>query len=248
VDEVMEGGTGGRGGGVEVCAAKAIERVDVEMLFQQIDSMFGQEGIAIVGEGVGVVFREIGDLVVGDQQLGGGDAGEFVEELGGVGKLGDDELAGGVVDGGEAEGGFIFREGGEVVRALVVEEGEVVYGTSGEDAGDLSINEFPRDRLGSLLGDGDAFPRFQQAGDVVLRGMVGDSAHGRAAAFCEGDVEDRRGGFRILEEHFVEIAQPVKKDDVSRQAFPHGEVLSHHGGGGAGHAGMLRGETLNFKF
>lgn len=42
-------------------------------------------------------------------------------------------------------GGFDFGEGGEVVWALVVEEGEVVDGAGGEDAGDFSLDEFPGD-------------------------------------------------------------------------------------------------------
>ena len=69
VDEVMEGGPGGGGGGGEVGAAEAVERVDVEMLFQEIDGVLREEGVAVVGEGVGVVFGEIGDLVIGDEQL-----------------------------------------------------------------------------------------------------------------------------------------------------------------------------------
>lgn len=77
--------------------------------------------------------------------------------------------------------------------------------------------------------------------------MVRDAAHGRAAALGQGDVEDGRGSFGILEEHFVEIAEPVKQNDVSRQAFPHREVLSHHGCG-CGHGGMLGIQISNFKF
>lgn len=77
--------------------------------------------------------------------------------------------------------------------------------------------------------------------------MVGDSAHGGGAALGEGYVHDGRGGLGVFEEHFVEVAEPVEEDDVSREAFPHGEVLSHHGSRG-GHGGMLCGESLNIKF
>ena len=143
--------------------------------------------------------------MIGDQQFRGGEAGELVEELGGVRKLGDDELAGGVIDGGKAVAVFDFREGGEVVRALIVEESEVVDGASGEDAGDLALDEFPGNGLGGLLGDGDSFTSLEEAGDVVLCGVIGDTAHGCATAFREGYVEDGRGGFRVLEEHLVEI-------------------------------------------
>jgi hypothetical protein len=151
-----------------------------------------------VGEGVGVVFREIGDLVVRDQQLGGADSGEFVEELGGVDEFGDDELAGSVVDGGEAVAGFRFREGGEVVRALVVEEGEVVDGTGGENAGYLALDEFSGDSLGGLLGDGDSFAALDELGDVALRGVMWDSAHGDAIALGEGDIQDGRSDLCVL--------------------------------------------------
>lgn len=64
--------------------------------------MLGQEGVAIVGEGGGEVFREVCDLVVRDDEFRGCDAGELVDDCGLVGEFGDDEFAGGVIDGGEA--------------------------------------------------------------------------------------------------------------------------------------------------
>lgn len=161
VSQVMQrGACSGRCGGF-VGAAEAIERVDIEMGFQEVNSVFGQERIAIVGEGVGEIFREIADLVIGDEEFGGGDAGDFVEQLGGIGKLGDDELAGGVIDGGEAVGFRGFREGGEVVRSLIIKQGEVVDGTCGEDAGDFTLDQLSGNGLGGLFGDGDPFPSFQ---------------------------------------------------------------------------------------
>ena len=68
-DEVMQGGSCGGGCGGEVGAAEAVEGVDVEMGFEEIDGVLRKEGIAVVGEGVGMVFGEIGDLVVGDDNF-----------------------------------------------------------------------------------------------------------------------------------------------------------------------------------
>ena len=102
VGEVVEGGSGGGGCRMEIGAAESVEGVDVVMGFQEIDGVLGEEGVAIVGQGVGVVFGEIRDLVVGDDDFRGRSAGEFVEELGWIGELGDDEFAGGVVNGGES--------------------------------------------------------------------------------------------------------------------------------------------------
>lgn len=73
-----------------------------------------------------------------------------------------------------------------------------------------------------MLGDGDAFAGFEEAGDVVLGGVVGDSAHGGAAAFGEGDVHDGGGVFCVVEEHFVEVSEAVEEDDVCGEGFPHG--------------------------
>ena len=115
-----------------------------------------------------------------------------------------------MVDGGEAMALADFREGGEVVGALVVEEGEIVDGAGGKDAGDLAIDEFSGNGFGGLFGDGDAFSCLEKPSDVVLRGVVGDAAHGGAAAFGERDVHDGGGGFRVLEEHLVEIAEAVE--------------------------------------
>lgn len=75
---------------------------------------------------------------------------------------------------------------------------------------------------------------------------MGDAAHGCSASLGQGNIENGSGGFRVLKEHFVEIPEPVKKNDVGRQAFPHFEVLGHHGCG-CGHKAMLGGEISNFN-
>ena len=64
MDEVMQDGPGGAAGGVEVRAAEAIEREDVEMIAQQLGGVLGQEGIAVVSEVVQQL-AELRALVVG---------------------------------------------------------------------------------------------------------------------------------------------------------------------------------------
>ena len=201
----MEHRAAGTAGGVEVCATEAVERVDVEMVLEELVRVLGEEGVAFVNEAVRE-FSELGGLVVRDEQFGRGNAGEFVFQQTEIGELGDGELAGGVVDAGEAGGFPVAADGGEVVRALVVEQRFVVDGAGGEDAGDLAGDEFAGNGLGGLLGDGDALSGLEQTGDVALSRMIGHAAHRGAAALGEGDVHDRRGGFRVVEEHFVEVA------------------------------------------
>lgn len=168
-------------------------------------------------------------MVFGDEEFGGLEAGEFVVELSDVGEFGDGELAGGVIDAGEAKGFCILVNGGEVVRAMLVEEVGVIDGASGEDAGDLAFDEFAGFGVGGLLGDGDAESGFEKSGEVGLGGVPWDAAHGGEVAFGEGHVEDRGGGFGVLEEHFIEVAQAVEEDHVRWECASDGLVLCHHG-------------------
>lgn len=168
-------------------------------------------------------------MVFGDEEFGGLEAGDFVVELGDVGELGEGEFASGVIDAGDAVGFGVLIDGGEVVGALLVEEVGVIDGASGEDAGDLAFDEFAGFGVGGLLGDGDAEAGLEEACEVGLGGVPGDAAHGGEVAFGEGDVEDGSGGFGVLEEHFIEVAQAVEEDHVRWECASDGLVLCHHG-------------------
>lgn len=52
VDEVVEGGTGGADGGGELGTAEAVEGFYGEVVFEEDAGLGGEEGVAIVGEGV----------------------------------------------------------------------------------------------------------------------------------------------------------------------------------------------------
>ena len=247
MDEVMQDCPACPAGGVEAGAAEAVERVDVEMVLEELVGMFGEESVAFIDEAVRE-FSKLSGLVIRDEKLGRGNAGELVFEQAEICKFRDRELAGGMVDTGEPDGFSMAENGGEVVWALVVEEFEVVDGAGGQNTGNLPGNEFSGDGLGRLLGDGNAFPCLEQAGDVALRGVVGDAAHGGATTFGEGDVHDRRGVFCVVEEHLVEVAETVEKDHVGRQGFPHGLVLGHHRGQcRLGHGRRLEGRFGRIK-
>ena len=112
----------------------------------------------------------------------------------------------------------------------VVEEGEVVDGGGGDDLGDFAFDELTGFGFGSLFGEGDAFARFDEFGDVAGGGVVGDAGHGDVVTLGESDVENGGGDFGVLEEHFVEVTQAVEKEDVVGEGATDGLVLSHHGG------------------
>ena len=120
----MEHGTASTARGVEICAAEAVERVDVEMVLEELVRVFREEGVAFVNQAIRE-FSKLGGLVVRDEQLGGGNAGEFVFQQAEIGKFGDGELAGGVVDAGAEMAGF----GG--LHQLQVFERQAAHGFAG---------------------------------------------------------------------------------------------------------------------
>jgi hypothetical protein len=47
-------------------------------------------------------------------------------------------------------------------------------------------------------------------------------------AFGQRDAENVRGGFCVVEKHFIEVAQSKKKDGIRREIPPDRPVLRHH--------------------
>jgi len=231
--EVVKSTSGGGEGGGHVRAAEAVEGLNFEVVFERVDGLVAEKGVAVVGKAV-AERAEVGDLFFRDEEFGGRKAGEFVFELLAVGELGDGEFTGGVVRAGEAEAAFFRRAAeedcGEVVVSGVIEKAHVIDRAGGDDLGDFAFNDFAGLGLGRLLGDGDAFVGFDELGDISLSRVMRDSAHGDVVSLGEGDIENGGCSFCVLEEHFVEIAKAVEKKDVFREGAPHGHVLGHHWG------------------
>ena len=108
----------------------------------------------------------------------------------GAGEFCGTEIAGGKVEEGESGGAVGEVDGGEVV-VLIGGEGGIEGGTGREDAGDLTADDFLRElRVLHLVADGDAIALAEEAGDVVLRSVIRDAAHGDAALFVAGGEGD----------------------------------------------------------
>ena len=241
----MQDATGGADGGVHADAAEAIERLHFEVLREAVLRLIEQEEVAFDGLGAAGAAEGVDHfaLSVAEEQFAGLEALEFVGELGGVFELGDFKLARGVIDIGEAEFFAFAEHGGEVVRAVRVEQVEVADGAGAEDLRHGPFDDFARHGIGGLLGDGDAFAGFDELRDVTLRRMMRHAAHGHRVAFRQRHIEDGRGDLRVLEEQLIKVAQAEEEQHVLRKLPPDGEVLLHHGsGGGVGHGvGWSRG-------
>ena len=157
------------------------------------------------------------------------EAGELVGELGGGFDFGETEFAGAEVEPGEAGGFFVRADGGEVVVAVFL-EAEVVERAGAEDAGDFAVDEFAGSDLADLVADGDAFPGFDEFGDVSAGTVVGDAAHGSVAAFGQGDVEQGGRFAGVVEKHLVEVAEAEEEEGVGGEFAADVLVLAHHGG------------------
>ncbi len=244
VGEVVQDTARGAEGGMHSGTAEAVEGLHLEVVAQGVDGLIEQKGVAVVGQGMAQA-AEFLELFVGNEEFGRGEAGQLVFELLAVGKLRDRELAGGVIDHRQAEATAVHAHRGEVIVAAVVEEGEVVDGAGRDDLADLALHDLAGDRLGGLLRDGDSPAGLDEFRNVVLGGVMGDPAHGDAAALGEGHVE-KAGRFPgVLEEHLVEIPEPEEEEDVGGKGAAHRLILRHHGSElaflGAGHGGDLEG-------
>ena len=100
----------------------------------------------------------------------------------------------------------------------------------GQDLGDGALDELTGTRLFELVADGDFLSGLEQSRQVTAGGVVRDAAHGRGLASGERDVEDGGGELGVLEEEFVEVAEPEEEQGVARQFAFDAPVLEHHGG------------------
>ncbi len=73
MDEIMKDRTGGTACAVKFGTAESVERVDVKMILQELAGRFRLKAVAFVNHAVRQR-AEFGGLVIGDKQLGGGNA------------------------------------------------------------------------------------------------------------------------------------------------------------------------------
>ena len=108
---------------------------------------------------------------------------------------------------------------------MAVEHGRVGHGARRDDPGDVAVDQCPA-AIGraDLLANGDFVTGRDEAGDVAIRGVMGDAGHGNADALAhlaagEHDVQDARRDLRVLLERLVEIAEAKEEDGVGEAAL-----------------------------
>lgn len=127
-----------------------------------------------------------------------------------------------------------FVQTGDIVVSAFVEHRVVDERPRGDHPHDVPFHQPPPRFLGigKLLADGDLFPHRNEPGDISVRGMIGNAAHGRPlleAAVLARQRQIEQGGnlLCVLEEHFIKIPETIEQNTVL-VFFLHLEIVPHH--------------------
>ena len=143
------------------------------------------------------------------------------------------KLTGRHIDAADAEARRIVEDAHEEVVFRLIEPLLGGQCSRCHHADDPSLHESLRKlRILELLRDGHLIARTHETRHIAVRRMKRDAAHRcplRLSAVLPGQhqIQHRRRGLRILIEHLVEIADPIKEDAV-RILLLGFEVLRHH--------------------
>src|SRR4051812_28905381 len=159
-------------------------------------------------------------------------------------ELGSAELACREVEGGESSTLGVAMNSSKKVIVFRSQTG-IRRRARRDHACDFAPHQFFRDsRIFHLLADGYLEPFADELSDVSLSRVIGNTAHRYRDAFFlitrgERDLQLFRSDYRIIEEEFIEVAQPEKEQRV-RMLFLDGGVLPHQRRGGFCHFGRKR--------
>ena len=103
-------------------------------------------------------------------------------------------------------------------------------GARTENLRDLAFDQLTGPRLLHLIADGDLAAGLEQPGDVVIRGVKRDAAHGHRAPLGQRHVEQLRPGQGVVKKHLVKVAQAKEQQRLFRQFALDAAILRHHRG------------------
>ena len=126
-----------------------------------------------------------------------------------------------------------FEEGSYIIILCFVEHGVVDKRTRRNHPHDVPIDESAAFLgVGELFADRHLFSERHQFGNIDVRRMIGNPAHG--SAFFESavlarqrQIEELGNLLRILEKHLVKVAKTIK-ENTSLVFVLHFEIMPHH--------------------
>ena len=150
-----------------------------------------------------------------------------------VGRLCNAEAAGADIQRGVAEAARILPDSRQQVILTLVQQRFIADGARRHDAYDFALDRtFTQGRIADLFANRYRLAQLYQPGQIVFYGMIRHARHrygftGGGAAFCQGDIEQLRGAFRVIIKQLVEIPHAVEQQDV-RMLRLQPKVLLHH--------------------
>ncbi len=186
---------GGGGCGGEAGQAEGVERGDAEVGEERLQGTLQIESpiVQLVdeeGKGVGEVLEKGRFTPLGDDEFGGAEAVEKVEEVLFFFQFEGAEFSRCEVEIGGAEDLSNEDEGGDVVVFLLLEELRLDEGARRDDPDDLALDE-PFDRFGvfGLLGYGDLVAARDELVDILVGCVEGDAAHRDSLPLRQSEAE-----------------------------------------------------------
>ena len=165
---------------------------------------------------------ELLDLHPGDHEavithdLPGGKTGDLIQKLSPLSAVRAQKLPGRDVCRRNAEARPVVEDAHQKIVLPLIEHAFACEGPRGDDPDHLSLYKALRQlRILHLLRDRDLVAAGDKPCNIAVRRVVGDAAHRRplsASAVLPGQNEVQRLGglLRILEEHLIEVADPVE--------------------------------------
>ena len=162
-----------------------------------------------------------------EEDLGGAEAGEFIEKLSFVFQFIDAKIGSGEIEDGKAETGVDLRQRGQEIVGFVVQKGRGDEGSGSESAHNGSFDKaFGRFRIFELLGNRHLVSLGDEPVDIGLAGVERNPAHRNLLPFRQCEIDLPGNELSIFMEGFVEVSQSEKKERVFCPLFT-GAPLRH---------------------
>ena len=163
-----------------------------------------------------------------DDDLGGGDARHFLLQrkfrFGGA-ELRHGKFAGSDIDVGDAHCFTPHHYARQEVVAFGGQHSRVDHRAGGDDAYNFAVNQSFRERgIAGLLAYRYAIAFAYQARQVAIGCVMRETCHGRffatpEIALRQRDLQFARYDFRVIIEHFIEVAHAKKEDSIGVLSF-----------------------------
>ena len=210
----------------QVRTPEAIERMNLEMLAQELRCRQSLEDVSVEEVGVCKTVEKL-PLRFRRDRFGRQDAREFIDQKRHARHLCETKLSGRQFAVSQTNRAVALAHGGKIIRTAIV-EAKVVKCAGAQDLTDFATDEFPGLHFANLVANRRAPTGSNELFDVASRRMIWHAAHGDFPAPGQRHVENRRCLPRIVPEHLIEIPQTEKKQRMRRQLTPNGVVLLHH--------------------